>query len=109
MVITQPMISNRVKSGVNIDYRVMDFNDLDYPEDFFDSIALIYTHFTTEQKRKFLTKLKDHLRPGGILFMEVFSKGHITYQQENAGVGGPRDEDLLYSREEVEDLFSDLS
>ena len=94
---------------VKIDYRVMDFNDLDYPEEFFDGIALIYTHFTTKQKRKFLTSLINHLKPGGTLFMEVFSKGHIRYQQENAGVGGPRDVDLLYSIEEIKDIFSDVT
>ncbi len=97
------------KSGVTIDYRVMDFKDLVYPLDYFDAIALIYTHFTTGQKHKFLTKLGGHLKPGGTLCMEVFSKGHIKYQHENAGVGGPRDEDLLYSMEEVKDLFSDLT
>lgn len=97
------------KSGVRIDYRLMDFNDLDYPEDFFDGIALIYTHFTTQQKHKFLTGLKNYIKPGGTLIMEVFSKGHIRYQQDYAGVGGPRDEDLLYSMEEVKGIFADLT
>lgn len=97
------------ESGVKINYRVMDFSDLDYPPDFFDGIALIYTHFTTKQKRKFLTGLENYLKPGGTLIMEVFSKGHIEYQRENAGVGGPRDEDLLYSIEEIKDIFSDLT
>ena len=97
------------KRNVKIDYRVMDFHDLDYPDAFFDAIALIYTHFTTQQKHKFLTGLVDHLKPGGTLIMEVFSKGHIRYQQENAGVGGPRDVDLLYSMEEVKKIFGDLT
>ena len=95
--------------GVRIDYRVCSINALPFPEDSFDTVALIYTHFPGEQKEPFLRNVIRLLKSGGVVIMEVFSKGHIAYQKENPGVGGPRDEDLLYSMSEVQQIFHDFT
>jgi len=88
---------------VDINYIVGGYQELDFPEDTFDCVALIYAHFPgtrTEYHRKAIKWLK----PGGLLLLEGFSK-----QQINRSTGGPKSLKLLFSEEEMKEDFAPLS
>ncbi|MCC7506893.1 MAG: class I SAM-dependent methyltransferase [Saprospiraceae bacterium] len=95
------------KKGVTINYQLGALNELDYEPDTFDVVALIYAHFPAELKSAMLTSLDKYLRPGGVVIFEAFSKNHLSYQQQNEKVGGPKDVDMLYSTDEIKTYYPD--
>jgi ubiquinone/menaquinone biosynthesis C-methylase UbiE len=96
------------KQQVVIDYQVGDLQDIEYKENSFDAIVLIYAHFPAAIKSSCHQKLISYLKPGGIVIFEAFSKNHIQYNSINLKVGGPKDIDQLYSIEEIKKDFQDF-
>lgn len=97
------------KNKVHIDYKVGNLPELGYEEEEFDAIVLIYTHFPKDVRAEYHRLLLEYLRPDGLVFFEGFSKKHKVYQEKNPKVGGPKDEDLLYSMEEIKQDFGELN
>lgn len=91
---------------VSIDYKVGKLDTLQYTEEQFDAIALIYAHFPAEIKSTYHKALTQYLRKGGIVIFEAFSKKHIEYQQQNENVGGPKDLASLFSIDEIKADFA---
>lgn len=87
---------------VSIDYTLMEAADFQTSEQF-DVIALIFAHFAGEERKQLFEKLEQSLAPEGYLIMEVFSKNQIGRDS-----GGPKDPELLYSKGEIQSLFSEL-
>jgi len=94
------------KSNVSIDYQVGALQTLNYKNEQFDVIALIYAHFPADIKSQLHKTLNQYLRSGGILIFEAFSKSHINYQAKNEKVGGPKDIESLFSVDEIKADFS---
>jgi 2-polyprenyl-3-methyl-5-hydroxy-6-metoxy-1,4-benzoquinol methylase len=94
------------KSNVSIDYQVGALQTLNYKNEQFDVIALIYAHFPADIKSQLHQTLNQYLRSGGILIFEAFSKSHINYQAKNEKVGGPKDIESLFSVDEIKADFS---
>ena len=93
------------KSGkVSVDYHLLSYAEAIFPENSFDCIALIYTHMPADMRREYHQKLIRFLKPGGHLLAEGFSK-----QQIHLPSGGPRNIDMLWSKEELETDFNSLS
>lgn len=89
------------QNGVNIDYRIMDYEMVDYPNQSFDAIALIYAHSPI---REFVhRRMVELLKPGGVLILEGFSKHQINFAS-----GGPRNTDWLFSTDELKSDFNGL-
>ena len=96
------------QQGVEIDFAVHDSPELPYALESFDAIALIYAHFMPELRSSFHQKFTELLRTGGTLILEAFNKGHIPYKKANPSVGGPGDEQVLMSQEELKQDFPEL-
>lgn len=96
------------KKGVHIDYKVGDLPELGYEKDEFDAVALIYAHFPPEIRSQYHKLLISFLRRDGLVIFEGFSEKHPAYQKVNPMVGGPNDEALLFSMEEIRKDFGDL-
>ncbi len=96
------------KENVKISYVVATLDKITYPANSFDAIALIYAHIPGSARPMYHKQLVDYLRPGGILIYEAFSKNHIRNQEKNPTAGGPRDIDLLVSKEDIRSDFSEL-
>jgi ubiquinone/menaquinone biosynthesis C-methylase UbiE len=92
--------------GVSIDYLVGEFSEIQFPPAHFDAIALIYAHFPAATKLDYHKKLSSWLKPGGLLIFEAFSKKHLSYRQKNPAVGGPDNEAMLFSIQEITESFS---
>ncbi len=93
------------KNNVTIDYRVGTLDTMGYALHQFDVIALIYAHFPAAIKTALNQALATHLRPGGVIIFEAFSKNHLAYIARNEKVGGPRDVESLYSIDEIKSAF----
>ncbi len=91
---------------VTIDYRVGELPALDYKNEEFDAIALIYAHFPAALKSVYHKTLDTYLRKGGILIFEAFSKKHIDYLARNEKIGGPKDSGMLFSMDEIKSDFA---
>lgn len=96
------------KNGVELDYKVGNLPELGYEKDEFDAVALIYAHFPKEVRAEYHKLLISYLRRDGLVFFEGFSEKHPAYQKENPKVGGPKDEALLFSMEEIKKDFGEL-
>lgn len=88
---------------VEIDYQLMQASDFKTSKSY-DAIALIFAHFAGEERRQLFENLEKSLVSGGHLIIEVFSKNQLGKDS-----GGPKDLELLYSRDEVLSLFPNLN
>lgn len=87
--------------NVALDYMVGDLAQLSFEKEAFDALGLVYAHFPAAKKSLYHRKLHDFLRPGGIVIFEAFSKGHLPHRKADPKVGGPKDMDMLFSKEEI--------
>lgn len=95
--------------GTTIDYQVGELSTLNYQEQQFDAIALIYAHFPGDIKSSIHQMLNQYLRKGGFIIFEAFSKSHLEYIAKNEKVGGPKDIESLFSIEEIKADFPDYN
>lgn len=96
------------KYQVSFSYTIGGIGALNYPPASFDLIAFIYTHTPANIRSHFHANLLPYLKSGGYVILEGFSKAHRKHQQDNPHAGGPREEDMLYSVEEIPLLFPGL-
>lgn len=94
------------KIGVEVDYIIEDIYKLPYAESSFDALALIYAHFPSDLKSGFHKHLIRFVKPGGVVIFEAFCKDHLEYVMRNPSVGGPKDIDMLFSKEELLEDFA---
>ncbi len=92
-------------NNVKIEYQVGALQTLNYNAEQFDAVALIYAHFPTAIKSFYHKVLDSYLRKGGVVIFEAFSKKHIDYIAKDEKVGGPKDEAMLFSIEELKADF----
>jgi SAM-dependent methyltransferase len=92
-------------NNVSIDYQVGELETLDFEENQFDTIALIYAHFPAMIKSRIHKQLDKLLKKDGIIIFEAFSKKHLEYLTKNEKVGGPKDIESLFSIEEIKADF----
>lgn len=93
---------------VRIDYQVADAQSAAYPLHKFDAIAFIYAHFGHEHRDSIVQRLLQSLKPGGTVIFEAFSKRQLRFQETECS-GGPTDERMLYSIDEVKGIFRRLT
>ena len=91
------------EKGIEFNYKTGSLLDFPLKAGSFDMIALIYFHLFPEARRIYHSHLAAALIPGGTLMMEVFSKAQLQHNS-----GGPKDINLLYSKEELAADFSEL-
>lgn len=89
--------------GVTIDYQVCNAEEFSTDTQF-DALAFIYTHFGSRQRKVLFAQMIQFLKPGGTLIMEVFSKNQLGRSS-----GGPKDPDMLFSLDEMKELFPGIN
>lgn len=89
--------------NVKINYEVCDQENFDFDENYFDCVALIFVHLPIELRNFFHQKMLRFLKPGGKLILEGFEKSQI-----NKTTGGPKNTDMLFSKEELLNDFNML-
>ncbi|GAB1454300.1 class I SAM-dependent methyltransferase [Draconibacterium sp.] len=93
-----------LEKDVTIDYRIENYEFIDFPKESFDCIVLIFAHIHPVKREEYHKKLMSFLKFGGNLILEGFSKNQL-----NNKTGGPRDINMLFSKNELESDFSSFS
>jgi SAM-dependent methyltransferase len=88
---------------VKIDYRIADLENVQYQDENFDLIGLVYIHLPETIRRKIFRDLIRFLRPGGYVMLEAFTKKHFGNTSS-----GPKTVDLLYEASDVREDFAHL-
>ncbi|OFX44296.1 MAG: hypothetical protein A2046_13525 [Bacteroidetes bacterium GWA2_30_7] len=94
--------------NVKINYDVKNIEDTTYPDNTFDCIAMIYSHFDSNKRQEYFNKITKFLKKNGVIIFEAFSKKQLKYQKEYNS-GGPGQESLLYSVNEIKNYFKGLN
>jgi SAM-dependent methyltransferase len=92
------------ENRVSIDYQIAGYENMQYAPNTLDCIVLVFAHTHHLKRTEVHQKLTSFLKPGGTLILEGFSKNQI-----NNNSGGPRDVNMLFSKEEMEVDFCHLS
>lgn len=95
-------------NNVQINYSVGELNEHSYEENSFDTIVLIFAHFPPPLRSKMHQQLSKLLKPNGIIIIEGFSKNQMKFQETNPLAGGPRNMDMLFSKEEIKNDFPEF-
>ena len=92
-----------LEKNVAISYTVSGLEDVDFPENYFDVIVLVYAHFPYEIRKKYHQKLVSFLKPNGSIIFEAFGKEQLNYTS-----GGPKQLDMLFSEDEIKSEFQNI-
>ncbi len=92
-------------NNVSIDYQVGELEKMNFKDEQFDAIALIYAHFPANIKSIYHKNLDSYLKRKGIIIVEAFSKKHLDYVTINDKIGGPKDIESLFSIDEIKSDF----
>jgi len=91
------------RHGVHIEYEIADYETAHIEPQAYDAVALIFTHMHESIRPTVHRKLASALKPGGHLFVEVYSQ-----EQPRYGTGGPPNEEMLSTLETLREDFSGL-
>jgi SAM-dependent methyltransferase len=93
-----------LKYGTVIQFQITDALLATYPENSADVVALIYTHLPPMVRKTLHQNIIKWLKPGGKVILETF----CPEQLKNSS-GGPKDINMLYTKEVLSADFKDLS
>ncbi len=88
--------------NVHVNYEIADAADYTTHEQF-DAIGMIYFHLPPVLRAAFHKKMIHCLKPGGLLFIEVFTPAQLV-----TGSFGPKDVTMLYTAEMLAGDFAEL-
>lgn len=71
------------------------------PEEKYDVIVSIWCHLPKKLRKEIHAKMYTWLKPGGFLLIEGYTPKQLEYSS-----GGPKDIDMLYDKEEIEEELS---
>ena len=84
------------RHGVTVDAAVGDLFAPLAGDPLFDLVIVSFMHFGPRQRQRFHRLLQDRLKRGGLLVYEAFHKDQLK-----TGSGGPKDENMLITRDIV--------
>ena len=88
---------------VEINYIVYDIFSYMPKQNHYDAAVFIFIHLEEKLRSVVFKNTVDSLKPGGKIIFEAFEKDQLKYNS-----GGPKDEELLYSLEDIAEIFIDL-
>ena len=90
------------QNNVNINYKTISVLDYTSSKQF-DVIAFCYTHFPINIRKNANQKMLQLLKKGGTIIFEAFAKSQLKNDS-----GGPKNEAMLFSIEEIKEEFKGL-
>lgn len=84
------------KNDVNVLTKKVDLLVDNLPKEEFEAAIMVFGHFPKDAQKQVFEKMKNAIKPDGIIMLEVYSKDQLNYQ-----TGGPADSELLYDPKEV--------
>ena len=74
------------------------------PVDHYDLVVISFMHFLPDDHIRFMELMKTTLKPGGMLVMEGYTKDQMPLAS-----GGPKNPDMLFSRDQIAENFADFN
>jgi SAM-dependent methyltransferase len=96
------------QEGVNINYQVGDFFELPLINERYDAVGLVFAHLPPSFRKKYHAKIGELIEPGGYVFLEGFSVGHLEYHSRNPLAGGPKTVEMLFTMDQIKNEFPDF-
>lgn len=96
----QKAINLATSFNAKINYEICNVADANFEDNTFDAVVLIYSHLPETLRIELHGKIKNWLKPGGVVILEAYNP-----LQLNNNSGGPKDIQMLYS---IETLVSDF-
>ena len=90
--------------GVRINSHVGDIFTFPCPVDHYELVVISFMHFLPDDHLRFMDLMKTTLKPGGVLVMEGY-----THDQMPLTSGGPKNPDMLFSRQQIAENFADFN
>lgn len=87
--------------NAEVNFYIEDLKNLDSYKDSYDLIALIFIHLAPDLRKLVHRNVTRLLKTGGTIILEAFSKKQIYNDTE-----GPKNLELLYSKEEIKKDFN---
>jgi SAM-dependent methyltransferase len=97
------------KESVSIHYEVANFLDISLKENDYDLAALIFTHLPAELLHACHRKVASAIKTGGLIIIEAFHFQHQECQNENPNAGGPKDVNMLFTKNTIARDFPNFS
>lgn len=91
------------ENKVEIDYLTGTLEQLHFEPNTFDAIGLVFAHFPTQLRSSYHKNFIQLLKPEGVIILEGFSKKQLDNPS-----GGPKNIDMLFSKEEIQSDFDEL-
>jgi 2-polyprenyl-3-methyl-5-hydroxy-6-metoxy-1,4-benzoquinol methylase len=91
------------QNNVSINYQIANASTIEYSENSFHVVVLIYAHFPETIRKSVHERIVSWLKPGGIVVLEAFNPNQL-----NNTSGGPKDLTMLYTKEIMTDDFKNL-
>ena len=89
------------KHKVQVNFSCSDWQSFDWPTAHYDLVAGIFFQFATPDERSVLfQKIKDSLKPAGVLVIQGYGKNQLTYK-----TGGPDKIEHLYDEDLLRQVF----
>lgn len=92
------------KNEVKIDYVLGDLLKHDYKKESYDAIALVFLHLPPELRIQVHHHLIKLLKPKGKLYILGFTTDQLSYNS-----GGPKNIEMLYTKEALNKDFNQLN
>lgn len=88
---------------VKLTTQFADLSEWRPPQESFDALVLIYTHFPESFRTQAHRRLASGLTSGGWIVLEAFHPAQLSFAS-----GGPKDESMLYTPEQLGKDFENL-
>lgn len=92
------------QNNVKINYNISDVREINYENNYFDIVVLIYAHFPKEFRSQVHRKLIDLLKDNGQIILEAFNLNQL-----NNNSGGPKNIEMLYDEHILKSDFKKLN
>jgi SAM-dependent methyltransferase len=93
-----------VAKGVTIDYRLAGYEDFEDEAESYDAIGLVFAHTNPLKRASYHEGFTKLLKPGGHIILMGFSPEQLAFTS-----GGPKDYNMLYTRDMLEGDFHALT
>ena len=88
---------------LTIDYELVDLNKFDFGQETWDVVVSIFCHLPNKLRQQVHQGVEAGLVKDGIFLLEAY-----TPEQLNFGTGGPKDLNLLYSLDDLNNDFKQI-
>jgi hypothetical protein len=91
------------RSGVTINYEVVQIEKFFPKSYYYNAAALIFFHLNSTKRKELHDKIIDAVAQSGFVILEVYEKDQLGKTS-----GGPQNYDMLYSIDEIKNDFAEL-